>query len=139
MTLFDCVGPLTFSSPELSVSFGHVVVTVKVKTSSPGDEDGPLNTADSKFSIVRNKGIQELKCFSGASARAAGAKPHTYRNWTNQRKPCIEIGNPCISFFMVIPVSGICSRAHGVSAHTELSELDNMAPVTELQNICACE
>ena len=29
----------SFSSPELSVSFGHVVVTVKVKTSSPGDED----------------------------------------------------------------------------------------------------
>ena len=30
-----------FSSPELSVSFGHVVgeTTVKVKTSSPGDED----------------------------------------------------------------------------------------------------
>ena len=36
---------------------------------------------------------------SGASAarRAAGMKPHTYRNWTNQRKPCIEIGNPCMS------------------------------------------
>ena len=38
---------------------------------------------------------------------AAGTKPHTFRNWTNQRKPCIEIGNPCMSFFMVVLASGI--------------------------------
>ena len=43
--------------------------------------------------------------------RAARAKPHTYRNWTNQRNLCIEIGNPCMSFFIVILVSSICLRA----------------------------
>ena len=61
-----------------------------------------------------------------AAQGVAGWKPHAYRNWRNQRKPCIEIGNPCILFFMVFPVRGICSRAHGVSVYMEL---DNVAPV----------
>ena len=76
------------------------------------------NWASNKQAIVFHTAINH----SGALAarRAAGAKPHTYRNWTSQRnwKPCIEIGNPCISFLIVITVSSICSGVHGVSVHS---------------------
>ena len=60
---------------------------------------------------------RQFQCFdwpihseTSAARRAAGAKPHTYRSWTNQnkKKTCIKIGNPygCL-FFMVFLVSGI--------------------------------
>ena len=53
--------------------------------------------------------IAELRRPEGPEERS----PIPIKNCTNQRKTCIEIGNPCMSIYMVIMVSGICSQAHG--------------------------
>ena len=54
----------------------------------------------SSIKIVPLRSFHLHRLYSGASTarRAAGAKPHTCRNWANQRKPCIEIGKPCFFF-----------------------------------------